>query len=206
MSYETVEILKDTPDGPGVRIGAIARPRTSVALHRLAFIGVVSLSAILNIFHLEGEGYANTYYAATVKSMLQNWHNFFFVSFDPGGFVAADKPPFGLWLQVASAKLFGFSGVSILLPQAIAGVLSVIVLYLLVSRSFGRAAGLLASLALALTPVAVVDNRNNTSDSVLIFLLLLAGWAVTRAVETGRLRWLLLGAAFIGLGFNTKEF
>jgi 4-amino-4-deoxy-L-arabinose transferase-like glycosyltransferase len=53
--------------------------------------------------------------------------------------------------------------------------------------------------------VAVVDNRNNTSDSVLILFLLLSAWAVTRAMEGGRLRWLLLGAAFVGLGFNVKE-
>lgn len=181
------------------------RSLTRVVPGHVALAAVVLLSTILNVIHLDGEGYANTYYAAAVKSMLMNWHNFFFVSFDPAGFVAVDKPPLGLWLQAVSAKLFGFSGVSMLLPQAIAGVLSVLVLYLLVSRIFGRPAGVLAALALAVTPIAVVDNRNNTSDSVLILTLLLAAWAVTRAVESGRLRWLVLGATLVGLGFNIKE-
>jgi 4-amino-4-deoxy-L-arabinose transferase-like glycosyltransferase len=137
--------------------------------------------------------------------MLTSWHNFFFVSFDPAGFLAADKPPLGLWIQVASAKLFGFSGLSMLLPQALAGVLSVALLYHLVARVFGSSAGLLAALGLALAPIAVVDNRNNTPDSLLVLALLLAAWAVMRATEAGKLRWLLLGAVLVGLGFNIKE-
>jgi 4-amino-4-deoxy-L-arabinose transferase-like glycosyltransferase len=176
-----------------------------IGLQHASFGIVILLSAFLNFVALGSEGYANTYYAAAVKSMSQNWHNFFFVAFDPGGFVSVDKPPLGLWLQVASAKLFGFSGVSLLIPQGIAAVLSVAVLYGLITRHFGHGAGLLASLSLALTPVAVVDNRNNTSDSVLILFLLLSAWGVSRAVESGRLRWLFLGAALVGLAFNVKE-
>ncbi len=184
---------------------ALFRIAPQVPLQRIALGPIVALAAVLNFIGLATEGYANTYYAAAVKSMSMNWHNFFFVAFDPGGFVSVDKPPLGLWLQVASVKLFGFSGVSMLIPQGIAAVLSVIVLYSLVGRMFGYPAGLVAALSFALTPVAVVDNRNNTSDSVLIFVLLLSAWAVFRAMESGRLRWLVLGAVFVGLGFNIKE-
>ena len=63
---------------------------------------------ILNFVGLSKEGYDNEYYAAAVKSMSLSWHNFFFVAFDPGGFVTIDKPPLGFWFQVASVKLFGF--------------------------------------------------------------------------------------------------
>jgi hypothetical protein len=52
-----------------------------------------------------------------VKSMLDNWHNFFFVSYDSGGFVTIDKPPLGFWLQVAGAKLIGFTHLNVFLPQ-----------------------------------------------------------------------------------------
>ena len=171
---------------------------------RLPLVVVLLLAAFLNFYGLSREGYSNAYYAAAVKSMMQSWHNFFFNSFDPGGFVTIDKPPLGFWLQVASAKIFGFNGVSILLPQALAGVLSVALLYYLVSRIFGRAAGLIAALALAVTPISVVTNRNNTIDSTLVLVVLLGAWAITRAVETGKLRWLLLCAVFVGLGFNIK--
>ena len=37
-----------------------------------------------------------------------------------------------------------------------------------------------------------------------MFVLLLATWAFLRAVRLGRLRYLLLGAFLVGLGFNIK--
>src|SRR4051794_10575875 len=167
---------------------------------------VLAVAAALDFVGLANEGSANEYYAAAVKSMMQSWHNFFFNSFDPGGFVTIDKPPAGFWLQVISAKLFGFHGWSILLPQALAGVLSVALLWHLVRRAWGPLASLVAALALALTPISVVTNRNNTIDSLLVLTLLGAAWAVTQAVESGRhpLRWLLLAGILVGVGFNIK--
>ena len=172
--------------------------------HRIALSVVLLISGFLNFFQLDRVGNGNIYYTAAVKSMLMSWHNFFFVSFDPSGFVSVDKPPLGLWLQAISAKLFGLSGVSVILPEALAGVAAVAVLYSLVRRVFGPTAGVLAALALALTPVSVAANRDNIVDSVLVLLVLLAAWAVSRAAETGRLHWLLLCAVFVGLGFNVK--
>ena len=64
---------------PGPRLAALHWPR-------LALGAVLALAALLDTWQLDRLGYANTYYAAAVKSMLQSWHNFFFVSFDPGGF------------------------------------------------------------------------------------------------------------------------
>jgi 4-amino-4-deoxy-L-arabinose transferase-like glycosyltransferase len=171
--------------------------------HRLALAGIILISVFMNLFQLGQNGFG-TYYPAAVRSMMDNWHNFFFASYDPGGFVTIDKPPVGFWLQVASAKLFGFTPFSVLLPQALAGVLSVILLYYLVRRHFGVTAGLLASLALALSPISVVTNRNITIDSTLALTLLLGAWAVLCAAESGRLRWLLLSAVIVGIGFNIK--
>lgn len=172
--------------------------------HSVSLAAIMLASIFMNFYQLGQNGYANGYYAATVRSMLDSWHNFFFVSFDPGGFVTVDKPPLGFWLQAASAKIFGFSPFSILFPQALAGVLSVLLLYFLVKRHFGAIAGLLAALALAISPISVVTNRNNTIDSTLVLVLLLGAWTVMRAAETGKLRWLLLCTVSIGLGFNIK--
>lgn len=189
----------------------VARSTTIIRVwHRLALIAVLLLAVLLHFYRLGQEGgspmesYANLYYAAAVKSMLTGWDDFFFASFDSAGFVTVDKPPLGLWVQTASAAIFGFSGFSLLLPQALAGVLSVLLLYHLVKRTFGPTAGLIAALVLAVTPVSVAANRNNTQDSLLVFLLLLAAWAILRAAETGRLRWLLVCAVLVGLGFNVK--
>lgn len=173
-------------------------------LRLLALGAVVALAAWLRFSNVGSLGYANHYYTAAIRSMLQSWHNFFFVAAEPGGAVSIDKPPLGLWVQAASAYLFGMSGLSVLLPEIIAGLLSVLVVYRLVRRSFGMLAGVLAALVLAITPVVVATDRNNTIDSQLILTLLLAAWAFIKATESGRLRYLLLGAALVGLGFNIK--
>ncbi len=173
------------------------------AWHHLALGGIALISVFMNFFQLGQNGFGS-YYPAAVRSMMDNWHNFFFASYDPGGFVTIDKPPVGFWFEVASAKLFGFSPFSVLVPQALAGVLSVLLLYYLVQRHFGVVAGLLAALALALSPISIVTNRNITIDSTLALTLLVGAWAVLRAAETGRLRWLLLSAVIVGVGFNIK--
>ena len=170
----------------------------------LGSLAILAVAAFLDFFRLEQNGYANTYYAAAVRSMLKSWHNFFFVSFDPGGLVSVDKPPLALWAEAASAKIFGFSGWAILLPEALAGVGAVWLLYLLVARYFGRVAGLVAALALAVSPVSVSVNRDNNPDALLALLLVAAVYVGARAVESGRLRTLLLTAVLVGLAFNTK--
>ncbi|UUZ80706.1 glycosyltransferase family 39 protein [Paenibacillus sp. P26] len=172
--------------------------------HAIGLAGILLLAAALNMYHLANEGMANTYYAAGVKSMLESWHNFFFNSYDPGGFITIDKPPLGFWIQTLSAKLFGFNGAALIWPQAVAGVLSVGLLYVLVRQGFGRTAGLIAALVLAVTPIAVAAARNNTIDNLLVLCMLIAAWMITRAVEEGKLRWSLLSAAVAGLGYNIK--
>jgi 4-amino-4-deoxy-L-arabinose transferase-like glycosyltransferase len=51
---------------------------------------ILALVAYPDFWNLGRNGYANTYYAAAVRTMLASWHNFFFASFDelPG---AADR-------------------------------------------------------------------------------------------------------------------
>src|SRR5215212_6651158 len=178
--------------------------RGKVPWHLLLLSAVLALSAFLNLSRLRSEGYANLYYAATVKNMLTSWHNFFFASYD-AGFVSVDKPPLGFWIQATSSYLFGFHGWSLLLLEALAGILCVALLYHLVGRSFGPVAGLLAALALALTPISVATDRNNNLESLLALTVLLAAWAFILAAETGRLRWLVVGGLVMGLlGFNIK--
>lgn len=174
-----------------------------LAWHRLALLGIFLLAVFMDFYQLGQNGF-DSYYPPAVRSMMDSWHNFFFAAYDPGGYTSLDKPPLGFWLQVISAKIFGLNPASVLLPQALAGVLSVLLLYYLVRRRFGVVAGLIAALVLAVSPVSVVTNRNVTIDSTLALTLLVGAWAVLRAAETGRLRWLLLCAFIVGIGFNIK--
>lgn len=167
-------------------------------------IPILILSGVLNLFNISIEGYGNEYYAAGVKSMIMSFKNFFFVSYDPAGFVSIDKPPLGFMIQAISAKIFGFSGFSIILPQAIAGILSVFIIYKIVKRSFGNIAALISALTLAVTPIFVADSRNNTNDNLLVLVLLLACYALSIAAEKGKLKILIISLALVGIGFNIK--
>ena len=193
---------------PTERVILPATRRQSLALNwswqSTALSLVLLLAAGLRLIGLDKNGYSNGYYAAAVKSMLTSWHNFFFISFDSAGFVSVDKPPLALWIQTISAKLLGFSGFSLLLPEVLAGIGAVALLYHLVRRTFSPLAGLIAALVLALTPVSVAVDRNNTVDSILVFFMLLAAWAFFKATESERLGWLITGGVLIGLGFNVK--
>lgn len=180
------------------------RPLERVQPRHVALAAVLALSAVMNTWSLAQNGYANTFYSAAAKSMLGSLHNFLFVSFDPGGLVTIDKPPLAVWVQAASAKLFGLSPLSLLLPEAIISVISVAVLYRVIARRLGAAAGLLSALALAVFPAFVAVSRDNGVDPLLILLLILACGAALNAIDGGRLRWLICCAVLVGLAFNTK--
>src|SRR6185369_315810 len=103
-----------------------------------------------------------------VRSMASSWHAFLYGSFDAAGVMTVDKPPLALWVQALSVRLFGFHPLSVLAPQALMGVASVVLVYDLTRRRFGRAAGTVAGLALALTPITVAISRHNNPDALLI--------------------------------------
>ena len=165
---------------------------------------VFALGAFLRLWRIDQNGTGNPYYAAAVRSMLQSWHNFFFVSFDPAGFVTVDKPPVALWIQTAFAKLFGYSGFTLILPQVLEGLASLGLVWHLVRRRFGPWAALFSSLVLALSPVSVAVDRYNNTDACLVLVILLAAWALIKAAETGDRKFLFLSLILAGVGFNTK--
>jgi 4-amino-4-deoxy-L-arabinose transferase-like glycosyltransferase len=167
-------------------------------------VAPLAVAVVLDWVGIGRVGLGNTYYAAAVRSMLATPHLLLFAAFDPAGFVSVDKPPLGLWLQVASAALFGFSGAALILPSALAGVISVGLLGVAVRRASGGRAGLLAAVALALTPVSVVVARDNILDAPLVALCLGAALATLAATRTARPWPLLLAGLCVGLAFNVK--
>src|SRR3954454_1273024 len=178
--------------------------RADPAWVRPALFGVVALAAVLCLWDLTISGYANSYYAAAVKSASEDWKAMFFGSLDPGSFITVDKPPLSLWLMGLSARAFGFSSFSLLLPQALETVAAVALLYATVRRVFGPIAALAAGAALALSPVTVAMARVDMPDALLVLLMVASAWLLVRAVETGRTKLLLWCGAVVGLAFMTK--
>ncbi|MEC1354530.1 glycosyltransferase family 39 protein [Bacillus sonorensis] len=165
---------------------------------------ILLLSAALNLYGIWNSDTDNAYYTAAVTSMTQSFHNFFYASFDPGGFVTVDKPPVALWVQTLFALVFGVHGWSVVLPEGIAEVISVALLYFIVKPTFGKTAARISALVMACTPIAVAVSHTNNVDSILVLCLMIATWMLFKAVRTGKISWLLASFFMVGVGFNVK--
>jgi 4-amino-4-deoxy-L-arabinose transferase-like glycosyltransferase len=192
---------------------ALGRPSDPVWA-RPALWALLILAGVLYCWDLSRNGDANTFYAAAVLSGTESWKAFFYGSLDSASFITVDKPPFAFWVMGISARIFGFNSWSLLLPQAAEGVAAVAVVYAAVRRSVGgltgergaHAAGLIAALALTLTPVVVAIDRDDNPDTMLTLLLAVGAWGLLESLRSDRhpLRWLMLSAVAFGLAFNTK--
>jgi 4-amino-4-deoxy-L-arabinose transferase-like glycosyltransferase len=172
---------------------------------RLALLAtVLALAAILRLWDLQQGATITEYYAAGVRSMMLSAHNFFFNAYDPAGYLSLDKPPVALWLQVLGAELFGYNHFGLTAPQALEGIASCALLYVLVRRRFGDRPALIAAFFLATMPIAIVVDRSNNTDSSLVLALMLAAESLDRAITSGRLSTLLMAAVWVGIGFNAK--
>lgn len=179
--------------------------RRRLPWEKIALAMLLFGTAAAYFWNLTANGFANSFYAAAVQSGAKSWEAFFFGSSDWSNAITVDKTPAALWPMELSARIFGFGSWSMLAPQVLMGVASVALLWATLRRSFGVAAGLLAGLILAVTPVAALMFRFNNPDALLVLLMIAAVWAMARAVEDGRWRWLMLCGMFTGFGFLAKQ-
>jgi len=171
---------------------------------RPALIALLLCTAAAYLWDLSSSGYANSFYAAAVQAGAKSWKAFFFGSLDSSNFITVDKPPASLWVMALSARIFGFSSWSMLVPQALEGVAAVALLYAAVKRWFGAGAGLLAGALLAITPVAALMFRFNNPDALLVCLLVASAYCLTRALEGASTRWVVATGTLIGFAFLAK--
>jgi 4-amino-4-deoxy-L-arabinose transferase-like glycosyltransferase len=205
MSATTIiEPARRSSPPPGRLRRLVRGPAADPQWARPALLGLLALTALLYLWDLSRNGYANDFYAAAVQAGTKSWKAAFFGSFDSSSFITVDKTPASLWVDELSAKIFGFNSWSLLAPQAVEGVASVALLYAAVRRWFGPSAGLIAGAVLALTPVAALIFRFNNPDALLVLLMTAAGYAVQRALERDRTRWLVLAGLLLGFAFLTK--
>ncbi|MGH2914956.1 MAG: glycosyltransferase family 39 protein [Solirubrobacteraceae bacterium] len=164
-----------------------------------------ALTGVLVFWALTANGYANNWYAGGALAASRSWKALFDNAADLSGVVSIDKGPLSDWMMGLSGRILGFSSFSMLLPNALCGIASVVLLHDVVRRTLGHRAALLAALVLALSPVSVVMDRYNDPEALLALLLVASAWALVRALESGRFRHMLLCGAFVGLAFNTPR-
>ena len=100
-------------------------PSSDPGWARPALAGLLGVAAVLYIWGLGSQGWANAFYAAAVQAGTKSWKAFFFGSFDASSFITVDKPPAALWVMELSARIFGLNSWSLLIPQALEGVATV---------------------------------------------------------------------------------
>ncbi|GAY14042.1 glycosyltransferase family 39 protein [Mycobacterium sp. shizuoka-1] len=162
-------------------------------------------TAVLYIWNLGASGWANPFYSAAAQAGSRSWLAWLFGSSDAGNAITVDKTPAALWVTGLSARLFGVNPWSILLPQALAGVAAVAVLYAAVRWVSGPWAGLLAGAVLAFTPAAALMFRFNNPDALLVLSLVVAAYCTQRALDRGASWWWLpLAGVAVGVGFLAK--
>jgi 4-amino-4-deoxy-L-arabinose transferase-like glycosyltransferase len=179
-------------------------PQRALASSRPALIAILALAVALMLTDVTRSGYGNTYYAEGAFAASHSWNALLMNAADLGGYVSLDKGPLSDWLAGLFGRVLGFGSFSVMIPNALYGSATVLVLYDAVRRALGREIAILAALMMALTPVAVLVGRYNTPDALLLLLLVCAAWSLTVAAQSGRLRELLLCASCVGLAFNTK--
>ena len=178
--------------------------RVGILMRWLPELLVVAFAGVLFLVNLTANGYANEYYSAAAWAGSKDWTAWLFSSVDPENFLATDKPPLSTMVMGLSVRAFGLSPLAILFPQALMGIATVVVLMATIRHSLGRTAGLIAGIVMATTPVSVVIFRYNNPDALLTLLLVCSAYALTRALEGGRYRWLLISGLLVGLGFEAK--
>ena len=174
-------------------------------LEKWTLPALLVLTGALYLFGALHNDMANSYYAAAVQAASQDWTAWLFGGLDAANYVSVDKPPLATMVMGLSARLFGFSSFSMLLPSVLAGVGSVWLVYAAVRRQFGFTSAAIAGSVLAFTPVAALMFGFNNPDAILTLMLTASGYAFLRSLEGKRpLLWLGLAGLFTGLAFNTK--
>ncbi|AOX67736.1 glycosyl transferase [Curtobacterium sp. BH-2-1-1] len=178
---------------------------------RPAFWALLAVTAVVYLWDLSVSGYANSFYAAAVQAGTKSWEAFFFGSLDSSNFITVDKPPASLWVMVLSARLFGFSSFSLLLPQALMAVGSVALVWGTVRRTLARlgattanVGALLAGFVVAATPAAALMFRFDNPDALLVLLMTAGAYCTVRALPRGSWKWIALAGVALGFAFLTK--
>lgn len=113
-----------------------------------------------------------------------------------------DHPPLVFWIQNIFMKIFGENVWAFRLPSTLFGIASVWLVFLIGKKLYGERAGLLASIAGAVTLNSVYISRVGLQESYVIFFLLLTSYLLLLISQKSR-AFLWLGIS-LGLGLLAK--
>ena len=175
-------------------------------VRRLAPWAVAAIALAAGVLYLVAirEGAVHGYYSPASAGMAFDWHNFIYGSADTAGFAGVDKIPGSLWPQALSISIFGYSTWALLIPEVLASVATIVFLYLSVARWLGTMTGVIAALIYACTPVVAAVAQVNVPEAWFALPLTIAGYFTIRAVQSGKLWWLIGSGLAIAVAFQVK--
>ena len=165
---------------------------------------MLALAAFVRLYDL-GHGHPGlAIYTSISSHAYKSLHNWFYPNMFADGSILADKPPLFFWYQGLFIALLGPSNISFRLPVALAGICTVVLLYVIVRRCSGTVPALIAAATLAIMPIDVNYSRATFIEPVTTATMMLAAYFVVRAVQERREGFYYVGAFVIGLAFMIK--
>ncbi len=124
------------------------------------------------------------------------------------GVIYLEKPPLIYWFMALSYRIFGVSDWAARLPVAIATIALALLTAAFGMWAFGKRAGFYAGLVMATCVGLFLFTRIQIPDVMLTFTILLAMWAILRALdqeERNPRLWAAILAASLGTGLLLKS-
>jgi 4-amino-4-deoxy-L-arabinose transferase-like glycosyltransferase len=120
------------------------------------------------------------WYAGVARNIYESGD---FINMNFNGKVYYDHPASGYWLSAIAFKIFGLNEFAARLPQALSGLLSLVVVYLLGKELFNRTVGFIGALALSSSLWFMFRARSGNLDISLTFFFLLSLYLAHKATQ-----------------------
>ena len=118
-----------------------------------------------------------------------------------------EKPPLFFWMQVVSMKVFGVNEFSARFPNAICGIVTLVVLFRIGKQIFNEQFARIWVMVYLGTFVTFLYFKSGIIDpwfNLFIFLAIYHFYSLTTSVQVNRLKHLVLTGVFLGLAVLTK--
>ncbi len=117
-----------------------------------------------------------------------------------------EKPPLFIWMQVLSMKIFGINEFAARFPNALAGIITLLILFNIGKKHFGEKFGLIWIFAYAGSLLPQFYFKSGIIDPWFNLFIFLGIYFFIRYLleDTKRTKFILLSAGFVGLGTLTK--
>jgi len=146
------------------------------------------------------EPWDEAWYGAVAQTIVKS-NNWVYLKWQGEPFL--DHPPMGMWLMALSYTLFGVTEFSTRLPSAIAGVFTVLLMYLSALHLYQKKSiGVVASIILTTSVWYLLRVRSGNLDALLVFFFIGTFYSALRSKDEKK--WFPISMMFFGCLMMTK--